>query len=209
MDRIPAFRGHSNGVGNTPGVHHQGTIHLNSESVGMVDDAFADAFFSQVDEYAPGFSESVVGYDALAPPDLERVFGLTGETHWHVIERERERERGREREKERGRAREGRSPCGPACQVLPTDRALRGPASTFNFCTNCHPHTFPTTKQNNLILKKNKAITSTQHSSDRVTKISTIGSSKTSISVSRSQIYNYATHNFYDLYSHLSHISII
>ena len=34
--------------------------------------------FSQVDEYAPGFSDSVVGYDALAPPDLERIFGLTG-----------------------------------------------------------------------------------------------------------------------------------
>ena len=31
-----------------------------------------------MDEYAPGFSESVVGYDALAPPDLERIFGLTG-----------------------------------------------------------------------------------------------------------------------------------
>ena len=40
------------------------------------------AVFSQIDEYAPGFSSSVVGYDALAPPDLERIFGLTGGL-WH------------------------------------------------------------------------------------------------------------------------------
>jgi len=31
-----------------------------------------------IDEYAPGFSTSVIGYDMLTPPDLEREIGLTG-----------------------------------------------------------------------------------------------------------------------------------
>lgn len=39
---------------------------------------YAKQIFSVVDEYAPGFSDSVVGYEVLPPPDLERVFGLTG-----------------------------------------------------------------------------------------------------------------------------------
>jgi len=34
-----------------------------------------------IDEYAPGFSSSVVGYDMLTPPDLEREIGLTGKFH--------------------------------------------------------------------------------------------------------------------------------
>lgn len=34
--------------------------------------------FTLIDEYAPGFSSSVVGYDMLTPPDLEREIGLTG-----------------------------------------------------------------------------------------------------------------------------------
>lgn len=34
--------------------------------------------FDTVEQYAPGFKESVVGRDILTPPDLERVFGLTG-----------------------------------------------------------------------------------------------------------------------------------
>jgi phytoene dehydrogenase-like protein len=38
--------------------------------------AFVERCFKVVDEYAPGFSESVIGYDALSPLDLERVFGL-------------------------------------------------------------------------------------------------------------------------------------
>lgn len=141
MDKIPTFRGLKNGPNNTAGPQHQGTIHLNSESIGMVHKAFADAshglvsdrpilemtipssvdptlapeghhvcslfiqyapytpvdgpwdeakkaafsqkVFSQIDEYAPGFSSSVVGYDALAPPDLERIFGLTGGNIFH------------------------------------------------------------------------------------------------------------------------------
>jgi hypothetical protein len=40
--------------------------------------SFAERCFSLIDEYAPGFSSSVVGYDMLTPPDLEREFGLTG-----------------------------------------------------------------------------------------------------------------------------------
>lgn len=41
-------------------------------------EAFADRVFSVIDEYAPGFSSSVIGRDILTPPDLERVFGLPG-----------------------------------------------------------------------------------------------------------------------------------
>ncbi|XP_066324979.1 uncharacterized protein [Miscanthus floridulus] len=45
--------------------------------------AFAERCFSLIDEYAPGFSSSVVGYDMLTPPDLEREFGLTGGNIFH------------------------------------------------------------------------------------------------------------------------------
>jgi phytoene dehydrogenase-like protein len=38
--------------------------------------AFVHRVFSIVDEYCPGFSSSVIDYDALSPLDLERVFGL-------------------------------------------------------------------------------------------------------------------------------------
>ena len=41
-------------------------------------DAFADRCFALLDEYAPNFSRSVLARQVLAPPDLERVFGLTG-----------------------------------------------------------------------------------------------------------------------------------
>lgn len=34
--------------------------------------------FDWVEQYAPGFKKSVVGRDVLLPPDLERIFGLTG-----------------------------------------------------------------------------------------------------------------------------------
>jgi phytoene dehydrogenase-like protein len=34
--------------------------------------------FSLIDQYAPGFKDSIIYKDILAPPDLERVFGLTG-----------------------------------------------------------------------------------------------------------------------------------
>jgi phytoene dehydrogenase-like protein len=41
-------------------------------------DAFADRCFDLVDEYAPNFKSSVIDRQVLAPPDLERVFNLTG-----------------------------------------------------------------------------------------------------------------------------------
>lgn len=34
--------------------------------------------FQQIDEYAPGFQKSIIGYEVLTPPDLESIFGLTG-----------------------------------------------------------------------------------------------------------------------------------
>ena len=46
-------------------------------------DEFADRIFSLVDQVAPGFSDSVIHRDVLAPPDLERVFGITGGNIFH------------------------------------------------------------------------------------------------------------------------------
>jgi phytoene dehydrogenase-like protein len=41
-------------------------------------EVFADRCFALLDEYAPNFSRSVLARQVLSPPDLERVFGLTG-----------------------------------------------------------------------------------------------------------------------------------
>ncbi|CAK6953251.1 pyridine nucleotide-disulfide oxidoreductase domain-containing protein 2 [Scomber scombrus] len=46
-------------------------------------EAYADTAFDWVEKYAPGFKKSVVGRDILAPPDLERIFGLTGGNIFH------------------------------------------------------------------------------------------------------------------------------
>ncbi|KAM3863337.1 pyridine nucleotide-disulfide oxidoreductase domain-containing protein 2 [Diretmus argenteus] len=46
-------------------------------------EAFADLAFDWVERYAPGFKSSVVGRDVLTPPDLERIFGLTGGNIFH------------------------------------------------------------------------------------------------------------------------------
>uniref|UniRef100_A0A3Q3BG78 Pyridine nucleotide-disulfide oxidoreductase domain-containing protein 2 n=2 Tax=Kryptolebias marmoratus TaxID=37003 RepID=A0A3Q3BG78_KRYMA len=46
-------------------------------------EAFADNVFDWVEQYAPGFKKSVVGRDVLSPPDLERIFGLTGGNIFH------------------------------------------------------------------------------------------------------------------------------
>lgn len=44
-----------------------------------VDDFFfVVTVFDWVERYAPGFKQSIVVKDILAPPDLEREFGLTG-----------------------------------------------------------------------------------------------------------------------------------
>jgi phytoene dehydrogenase-like protein len=41
-------------------------------------DRFADRCFDLLNEYAPNFKRSVLARQVLAPPDLERIFGLTG-----------------------------------------------------------------------------------------------------------------------------------
>jgi phytoene dehydrogenase-like protein len=41
-------------------------------------DVFADRCFAMLDEYAPGFSDSVIDRQVLAPPDIEALLGLTG-----------------------------------------------------------------------------------------------------------------------------------
>uniref|UniRef100_A0A8C8M9M8 Pyridine nucleotide-disulfide oxidoreductase domain-containing protein 2 n=1 Tax=Oncorhynchus tshawytscha TaxID=74940 RepID=A0A8C8M9M8_ONCTS len=46
-------------------------------------EAFADSVFSWIEQYAPGFKSSIVGKDILTPPDLERIFGLTGGNIFH------------------------------------------------------------------------------------------------------------------------------
>nr|VDD50262.1 unnamed protein product [Brassica oleracea] len=46
-------------------------------------EAFAQRCFKLIDEYAPGFSSSVISYDMLTPPDLEREIGLTGGNIFH------------------------------------------------------------------------------------------------------------------------------
>ncbi|OIT32006.1 prolycopene isomerase, chloroplastic [Nicotiana attenuata] len=46
-------------------------------------ESFAQRCFSMIDEYAPGFSSSIIGYDMLTPPDLEREIGLTGGNIFH------------------------------------------------------------------------------------------------------------------------------
>ncbi len=39
--------------------------------------------FDSYRRYAPGFKSSLVGYEVLPPPDLERIFGLTGGNIFH------------------------------------------------------------------------------------------------------------------------------
>jgi phytoene dehydrogenase-like protein len=46
-------------------------------------DAFADRVFALVDGVAPGFASSVLHREVLAPPDLERIFGLAGGNIFH------------------------------------------------------------------------------------------------------------------------------
>ncbi|KAM9327115.1 pyridine nucleotide-disulfide oxidoreductase domain-containing protein 2 [Gastrophryne carolinensis] len=44
---------------------------------------YADNVFDWIEKYAPGFKSSVIGRDVLTPPDLERVFGLSGGNIFH------------------------------------------------------------------------------------------------------------------------------
>lgn len=41
-------------------------------------EAWKNQVFKVIDEYAPNFSNSVLFADVLTPPDLEKVFNLTG-----------------------------------------------------------------------------------------------------------------------------------
>ncbi|XP_042358745.1 pyridine nucleotide-disulfide oxidoreductase domain-containing protein 2 [Plectropomus leopardus] len=140
VDKLPNFLA-SPTPDNKPGPHHQCSIHLNCESVELLETAYkeamngrpsarpmlemtipsvldptlappgchvvslftqftpfhiegrewtdqdretyADTAFDWVEQYAPGFKKSVVGRDILAPPDLERIFGLTGGNIFH------------------------------------------------------------------------------------------------------------------------------
>jgi phytoene dehydrogenase-like protein len=43
----------------------------------------ADLMIATVERYAPGFTSSVIGRQALSPFDLEQVFGLTGGDIFH------------------------------------------------------------------------------------------------------------------------------
>ncbi|XP_071793138.1 pyridine nucleotide-disulfide oxidoreductase domain-containing protein 2-like [Asterias amurensis] len=44
---------------------------------------YADMVFDNIEDYCPGFKSSVVGRDILPPPELERIFGLTGGNIFH------------------------------------------------------------------------------------------------------------------------------
>jgi phytoene dehydrogenase-like protein len=44
---------------------------------------FADRVFAVIEEFAPGFTRSVIARDVLSPLDLERIFGLSGGNIFH------------------------------------------------------------------------------------------------------------------------------
>ena len=44
---------------------------------------FARRVFASIDRVSPGFSDRVLHYELLAPPDLERIFALTGGNIFH------------------------------------------------------------------------------------------------------------------------------
>ena len=43
--------------------------------------------FDCIEEYAPGFRKLVIDKEVLTPPDLERIFGLTGGVRFLIIYR--------------------------------------------------------------------------------------------------------------------------
>ncbi|MGE3345144.1 MAG: phytoene desaturase family protein, partial [Vicinamibacterales bacterium] len=44
---------------------------------------FAERVFALVERYAPGFTASILHHEVLTPPDMERLFGLTGGNIFH------------------------------------------------------------------------------------------------------------------------------
>jgi phytoene dehydrogenase-like protein len=52
--------------------------HLKDTTWDVERDRFADRCFDVLNEYAPNFKSSVIARQVLAPPDMERIYGLTG-----------------------------------------------------------------------------------------------------------------------------------
>jgi phytoene dehydrogenase-like protein len=53
-------------------------FHLKDSTWDVERDKFADRCFDVLNEYAPNFKSAVIDRQVLAPPDMERVYGLTG-----------------------------------------------------------------------------------------------------------------------------------
>ncbi|KAF3527241.1 hypothetical protein DY000_02039039 [Brassica cretica] len=101
VDKLPQFQCCNNSNHWGPGPEHFGTIHIGKHVINLFiqytpykpsdgtwedpvyREAFAQRCFKLIDEYAPGFSSSVISYDMLTPPDLEREIGLTGGNIFH------------------------------------------------------------------------------------------------------------------------------
>ncbi|XP_019849387.1 PREDICTED: pyridine nucleotide-disulfide oxidoreductase domain-containing protein 2-like isoform X1 [Amphimedon queenslandica] len=44
---------------------------------------YTQLVFDKIEEYAPGFKDLIIDWETLTPPDLERIFGLTGGNIFH------------------------------------------------------------------------------------------------------------------------------
>ena len=53
-------------------------------SAKMTKEEFAKSVYNVIEEYAPGFTESIIGSDILTPVDLERIFGLPNGNISHI-----------------------------------------------------------------------------------------------------------------------------
>jgi phytoene dehydrogenase-like protein len=52
--------------------------HLKGTTWDVERDRFADRCFDILNEYAPNFKQSVLHRQVIAPPDMERLWGITG-----------------------------------------------------------------------------------------------------------------------------------
>jgi phytoene dehydrogenase-like protein len=50
---------------------------------GHLKQEFAQNVYNTIEQYAPGFKESIIGEDILSPTDLENIIGLTGGNIFH------------------------------------------------------------------------------------------------------------------------------
>jgi phytoene dehydrogenase-like protein len=55
-----------------------GPYHLKGTTWDAERDKFADRCFDVLNEYAPNFKSSVIARQVIAPPDMERLWGITG-----------------------------------------------------------------------------------------------------------------------------------